>query len=200
MQQPASLTRALNALRRGNMIILTDDAHRENEGDFVLSAKYATPEAITFMIQNGGGLVCTPMTRERAQKLRLPLMVPELENTESTKCKFTVSVDARANTTTGISAYDRATTIHALLDDTTTPDMLARPGHIFPLIAEDGGITVRAGHTEASLELMRRAGLPDVAVICEILNSDGSMARGKDLERKAEAWNLSLLSIHDLLA
>ena len=170
---------ALDYLRRGRMIIITDDEHRENEGDLMIAAEKVTPEAINFMVTHARGLVCVSLTAQRAAELDLPLMVKE--NTSSFETPFTVSVDARKGTTTGISAHDRAATVRALVDPATRPEDLARPGHIFPLQAREGGVLVRAGQTEASLDLTRMAGMIPSGVICEVMKDDGSMARMPDL-------------------
>ncbi|MBI4212447.1 MAG: 3,4-dihydroxy-2-butanone-4-phosphate synthase, partial [Deltaproteobacteria bacterium] len=193
----ATVDEAMEELKRGRMVIMVDDEARENEGDLVMAAEHVTPEAINFMAKHGRGLVCLAMTEERAEKLHLPLMVSD--NTSSFQTGFTISIDAKAGTTTGISASDRAVTIKAVLDDNTRPDDLARPGHIFPLIAKKGGLLVRTGHTEGSVDLVRLSGLRSMAVICEILNEDGSMARLPDLETFACEHDLCIVTIADIV-
>ncbi|MFA6653158.1 MAG: 3,4-dihydroxy-2-butanone-4-phosphate synthase, partial [Candidatus Delongbacteria bacterium] len=168
----------IDDIKHGKMIILLDDENRENEGDVVIAAEMATPEIVNFMTMNARGLICMPLTEEIAVKKNLYLMTDK--NTESKHTNFTVSVDYRIGTTTGISAFDRYKTIKALIDERTKPEDLARPGHMFPLIARDGGVLVRAGHTEAAVDLASLAGLIPAGVICEIMNEDGSMARFPD--------------------
>src|SRR3954462_1885020 len=165
--------RALAEIRRGRMVIVTDDEDRENEGDLVMAAEKITPEAVNFMATHGRGLICAPITEERAEELGLQRMV--LENRESYRTDFTVSVDAASGVTTGISAQDRARTIQILVDPAANPRDLVQPGHVFPLRAKDGGVLRRAGHTEASVDLARLAGLEPAGVLCEILNEDGTM-------------------------
>ncbi|MCS6790639.1 MAG: bifunctional 3,4-dihydroxy-2-butanone-4-phosphate synthase/GTP cyclohydrolase II [Bacteroidia bacterium] len=190
---------ALAMLRVGKMVIVVDDEDRENEGDLVMAAQFVTPEAVNFMTKEARGLICVPITPERAQYLRLPLMVAE--NTAPHHTAFTVSVDyIGEGPVTGISAYDRARTIRALADSGTKPEDFARPGHIFPLIARPEGVLRRAGHTEAAVDLMRLAGLTPVAVIVEIMNEDGTMARLPQLRRLADQWGFPLISIQDLIA
>ncbi len=189
---------AIRKYTAGEMLILVDDEDRENEGDLVIAAEHISPEAINFMITHGRGLVCTPITEARACALGLSPMCPE--NTSSHGPQFTVSVDAKDGITTGISAHDRAHTIRLLIDEATRPCDLEMPGHVFPLIARDGGVLRRAGHTEATVDLARLAGLKPAAVLCEILNDDGTMARLTDLQPYAETHGLSILSIADLIA
>lgn len=180
------------------MVILVDDEDRENEGDLTMAAQMVTPQAINFMARFGRGLICLSMTDERADELDLPLMVRE--NTSSFKTAFTVSIEARRGVTTGISAADRAHTIQVALSDETKPCDLARPGHIFPLRARDGGVLVRAGQTEGSVDLARLAGLKPSGVICEVMNDDGSMARLPELRKVAEEHGLMIVTIADLVA
>ncbi|SHJ89297.1 GTP cyclohydrolase II [Malonomonas rubra DSM 5091] len=194
----ATIEAALGDLRQGKMIILVDDEDRENEGDLVLAAEYATPEAINFMAKEGRGLICLTLTEERADQLDLPPMV--VENTASFSTAFTVSIEAKQGVTTGISAADRAHTIQMAVADDSGPDDLARPGHIFPLRAKDGGVMVRTGQTEGSVDLMRLAGLKPAGVICEIMNDDGSMARRPELELFAAKHELKIVTIADLIA
>lgn len=186
----------LKDLRAGKMMILTDGSDREDEGDLVMAAELVTPKAVTFMAKFGSGLICVPLTLERAQKLNLPPMV--LENTSSLKCNFSISVDARKGVTTGISASDRAKTIQLLAKDSATASDLSRPGHVFPLVKHTGGVLARAGHTEGSLELMKLAGLKEVAVICEIMGEDGEMLRGRKLREFAGVHSLRIFSIEEL--
>jgi 3,4-dihydroxy 2-butanone 4-phosphate synthase/GTP cyclohydrolase II len=174
-----------------------DDENRENEGDLVIAAEKATPEAINFMVRHARGLVCMPMTGERLDELELPLMT--LQNTESMQTAFTLSVDARASTTTGISAFDRAATVKALIDPETKRCDIVTPGHLFPLRAKEGGVLRRSGHTEACIDLARLAGLNPAGVICEIMNEDGSMARLAELEKFAEKHGLKMLTIESLI-
>ncbi len=192
-----SISEALEDVRNGRMIILVDNEERENEGDLVIAAEYATPEVINFMAKYGRGLICAAMTQERLAELDLKLMCPE--NQDKFCTAFTISVDAKEGTTTGISAYDRALTIKKLIDEKTRPEDLSRPGHIFPLAAKKGGVLVRAGHSEGSVDLARLAGMKTAAVICEILNDDGTMARRPDLDIFAEKHNLKIATISDLI-
>jgi 3,4-dihydroxy 2-butanone 4-phosphate synthase / GTP cyclohydrolase II len=189
---------ALAALRRGDTIIVVDDEDRENEGDFVTAAEHATPAAINFLATRGRGLICLAATRERLRALDLQPMVAE--NTTSHGTAFTVSIDAAAATTTGISAKDRAATIRTFIDPATTPRDLARPGHVFPLEAQPGGVLQRAGHTEAVVDLCRMAGLYPAGVLCEIMDDDGTMARLPRLRALAAEFGLLIVSIADLIA
>jgi 3,4-dihydroxy 2-butanone 4-phosphate synthase/GTP cyclohydrolase II len=185
-------------IKAGKMVIMMDDEDRENEGDLIMAAEKATPEAVAFTVRHSSGIICLPMTRERLEELRLPLMVAE--NTESHRTAFTISVDYKHGTTTGISASDRARTIRALADPTTRPDDFARPGHIFPLRCAEGGVLARAGHTEASVDLVKLAGLANpAAFICEIVNDDGTMKRGADLFAFAREHDLRIGTIADLI-
>ena len=194
----ASIESALDDLRQGKMIILVDDEDRENEGDLVMAAELATPEAINFMAREGRGLICLTLTEERADHLQLPPMVAD--NTASFGTAFTVSIEAKQGVTTGISAADRARTIQVAVDEQSGPNDLARPGHIFPLRAKNGGVMVRTGQTEGSVDLMKLAGLKPAGVICEIMNDDGSMARRPQLEVFSERHDLKIISIADLIA
>jgi 3,4-dihydroxy 2-butanone 4-phosphate synthase / GTP cyclohydrolase II len=188
---------AIAAVARGELVIVVDDADRENEGDLIMAAEAMTPEAMAFMIRHTSGVICMPVEGARLDELRLPLMVAD--NTESQRTAFTVSVDARLGTTTGISAADRSTTVHALLDEATRPEDLARPGHIFPLRYREGGVLKRAGHTEAAVDLARLAGMRPAGVLAEVVNDDGTMARMPRLEAFAEEHGLQLISIADLI-
>jgi 3,4-dihydroxy 2-butanone 4-phosphate synthase/GTP cyclohydrolase II len=184
-------------LRQGNMVIIMDDEDRENEGDLLLAADMVTPEAINFMAKYGRGLICLTLTKERCERLRLPLMVNDNHAPLSTA--FTVSIEAAHGVTTGISAADRATTIRAAVAPDAGPEDLVQPGHIFPIMAQPGGVLVRAGHTEAGCDLTRLAGLTPAAAIVEIMNEDGTMARRPDLEAFAEIHGLKIGTIADLI-
>ena len=188
---------ALRRYRDGEMLILVDDENRENEGDLVIAAEHTTPEAINFMVTYGRGMVCMPITEDRACELGLSPMCSD--NTAVHGTGFTVTVDAREGISTGISAYDRAHTIHLLIDKNTKPGDLARPGHIFPLVARNGGVLRRAGHTEATIDMARLAGLEPAAVLCEILNEDGTMARVPQLEEFSKQHDMPIASIVDLI-
>lgn len=174
-----TIPEAIEAIKNGKIIIVVDDESRENEGDFLTAARNATPETINFMARHGRGLVCAPITRKRAEELNLEPMVSH--NTTSHETNFTVSVDLLEGCTTGISVFDRSKTMFALIDNATQPEDLGRPGHIFPLIAKDGGVLRRAGHTEAAIDLSVMAGFEPAGVICEIMKEDGGMARLPDL-------------------
>ena len=194
----STVEEAVEAIRRGRMVVVVDDEDRENEGDLVMAAQFATPEAINFMLKEARGLICVPMPREWAERLDLPPMVhPPRDHHETA---FTVSVDAREGVTTGISAHDRAHTIRLLADPGAKPEDFVRPGHVFPLVAMDGGVLRRAGHTEAAVDLCRLAGLRPVGVICEIMRDDGTMARLPDLRAFAEKHGLPLITVADLIA
>lgn len=188
---------AIADLKLGKMIIVVDSEDRENEGDFVMAAEAVTPEAVNFMATYGRGMICAPITTEIAAHLNLPLQTGP--NTAPLGTAFTVTIDAIEGVSTGISASDRAITLKLMADAKAQPSDFSRPGHIFPLIAREGGVLVRDGHTEASVDLARMAGFAPVGVICEILNTDGSMARRPDLEIVAEKHNLKLISIEDLI-
>lgn len=194
-----SIQEAIDDVRAGKIIIVVDDEDRENEGDFLAAAEKVTPEMINFMAKYGRGLICSPLTEGRCKNLNLTSMVGN--NTDPLETAFTVSVDLRGKgVTTGISASDRAKTIQALCDENTRPHELNRPGHIFPLIAKEGGVLRRTGHTEASIDFARLAGLKPAGVICEIMNEDGSMARLPELIEVAKEHDLKLVSIEDLVA
>ena len=193
----ATIDEALDELRAGRMLIVVDDADRENEGDFVMAAEKATPEAVNFMVTHGRGIVCMPVTRERLDELEIPLMISK--NNESHGTAFAVSIDIEGRTTTGTSAFDRAATVRAIADETLSHEEIRMPGHVFPLRAVPGGVLQRAGHTEATVDLMRLAGLYPAGVLCEVLNPDGSMARLPELARVAQEHGLKLISIADLI-
>ena len=194
----SSVEEAIQEIKGGRQVIIVDDEDRENEGDLAMAAEKVTPEAVNFMATYGRGLICVPMMAERLEQLRLPLMVPD--NTARHGTAFTVSVDLLKGTTTGISAHDRATTIKALLDPATPSEDLARPGHIFPLRYMKGGVLVRAGQTEAIVDLVRLAGLHPAGVICEIMDDDGTMARMPQLEKFSAAQNIKIVSVADIIA
>ena len=194
----APIEDAVAAIGRGEIVVVVDDEDRENEGDLIMAAEYATPEAIAFFLHHTSGYICAPVTEQRARELELDLMVRE--NTESMRTAFTVSVDVRAGTSTGISAHDRAATIQALVDPATRPEHLARPGHVLPLEAREGGVLKRAGHTEAAVDLARLAGCYPAGVLCEIVDEKKmDMARLPELTRFAEEHGLLIISIADLV-
>ena len=193
----ATIPEAIDDIARGRIVIVVDDADRENEGDLIVAAEKVTPETIAFMVRYTSGVICMPVLGERLDELRIPLMVAA--NTDHQGTAFTVSVDARRGVTTGISAADRAMTIRTLIDPATLPEDVLRPGHIFPLRYREGGVLRRAGHTEAAVDLARLAGLYPAGVLCETVNDDGTMARLPDLARFAKEHDLRLISIADLI-
>ncbi|MEW6059851.1 MAG: bifunctional 3,4-dihydroxy-2-butanone-4-phosphate synthase/GTP cyclohydrolase II [Actinomycetota bacterium] len=193
----APIDDAIGEIRAGRIVIVVDDADRENEGDFIMAAEKVTPEAVNFMVTHGRGIVCMPVTGERLDELGIPLMVAR--NNESHGTAFAVSVDIKGRTTTGTSAFDRAATARAFTDPTLTHDDIRMPGHVFPLMAQDGGVLRRAGHTEAAVDLARLAGLYPAGVLCEVLHPDGTMARLPELVRVAEDHGLRVISIADLI-
>jgi 3,4-dihydroxy 2-butanone 4-phosphate synthase/GTP cyclohydrolase II len=195
----ASVEAALEDIRAGKMVILVDDADRENEGDLCMAAEKVTPEAINFMVTHGRGLVCLSLTEEMLERLHLSLMVPDWENTSGFGTAFTISIEAREGVTTGISAADRATTIRTAIADDVKPTDLVRPGHVFPLRARKGGVLRRAGQTEGSVDLARLAGLKGAGVICEIMNEDGSMARMPNLVKFGRHHGIKIVAIADLI-
>ena len=194
----SSADELIEEARNGRMFILVDDEDRENEGDLVIPAQFATPDAINFMARHARGLICLALTQHRVEKLGLPLM--SRQNGTRHQTAFTVSIEAREGVTTGISAADRAKTVAVAIQSESTPDDITTPGHVFPLVAREGGTLVRAGHTEASVDIARKAGLNPSAVICEIMNDDGTMARLPDLVAFAQKHNLKLGTIADLIA
>ena len=194
----ASIPEAVEDIRAGRVVIVVDDADRENEGDLIMAAEKVTPEAIAFIVRHSSGVICMPVVGDRLDALEIPLMVAD--NTDQRHTAFTVSVDARRGVSTGISAADRATTIRAIVDPSTAPEDLSRPGHIFPLRYREGGVLKRAGHTEASVDLARLAGLFPAGVLCETVNEDGTMARLPDLVRFGAEHGLKIISIADLIA
>jgi 3,4-dihydroxy 2-butanone 4-phosphate synthase/GTP cyclohydrolase II len=192
-----TIEEAIEDIKQGKMVIVVDDADRENEGDMIFAAEKVTPEVINFVSKYARGLVCVPMTKERIEQLDLSPMVKV--NTAKLGTRFTVSVDAVHNTTTGISAHDRAQTIKTLIDPKTKAEDLARPGHVFPIQAQDGGVLSRAGHTEATVDLARLAGLYPAGVLCEIMDEDGHMARLPKLTEMAKKFNLKIITVKDLI-
>ncbi len=192
-----SVEEILAELRAGGMVVIMDDEDRENEGDLIMAAAHVTPAAVAFMIRHTSGIICVPMEEQQLLRLELPQMVPV--NNETQRTAFTVSVDLRAGTTTGVSSADRAATIRALADEASVAGDFARPGHIFPLRSRRGGVLVRAGHTEAAVDLCRLAGLKPVGVLCEVMNEDGSMARRPQLEEFARRHQLKIGTIADLI-
>jgi len=194
----ASIPEAIEDIRAGKFVIIVDDEDRENEGDLAMAAEKVTPEAINFMAQHARGLICLPIIGKRLDELQIPLMVEN--NTSRFSTAFTVSIEAKHRVSTGISAADRAETIKAVLDPATKPEDLVRPGHMFPLRAREGGVLVRAGHTEAIVDLARLAGLYPAGVICEILSEDGSMARLPKLKAMAKRFGIKIVSVADLIA
>lgn len=193
-----TIDRAIEEMRAGRMIVVVDDEARENEGDIIVAADKATSEHIAFMVRYCSGIICVPMEAERLDALNLPLMAPD--NSDSMGTAFTISVDAREGTTTGISAGDRALTVKALIDEGTRPSDLGRPGHVFPLRYTPGGVLRRAGHTEAAVDLARLAGLYPAGVLCEVVSEDGTMARLPELRGFAAEHDLTIISIADLIA
>ena len=193
----SSIEDAIKTVKSGKLIIIVDDEDRENEGDLMVAAEKVTPDIINFMAKHGRGLICLSLTRSKARQLELPLMVAD--NTAQFQTAFTVSIDAKEGTTTGISAFDRAKTVLTAIDPKTEPTDLARPGHIFPLEAAEGGVLKRAGQTEASVDLARLAGMKPAGVICEIMNDDGTMSRMPDLEEFSQTYGIPIITIADLI-
>ena len=196
----ATIQEAIEEIQAGRFVIIVDDTNRENEGDLAIAAEKITPDAINFMAMNARGLICMPIIGQRLDELEIPDMVQEKENTAGFGTAFTVSIEAKSKVTTGISAHDRAATVLTVIDPGTTPKDIARPGHMFPIRARKGGVLVRAGHTEAIVDLARMAGLYPAGVICEIMNEDGTMARLPQLEQTAKKFGLKIISIADLIA
>ena len=195
-----TIERALAHLAAGGIVVVADDEHRENEGDLIMAADAATPEAIAFFVRHTSGVICAALSGDRCEALALPLMVPPATNADQFRTAFTVTVDAAVGTTTGISAADQAATLRALADPSTRPAQLNRPGHIFPLRARPGGVLQRPGHTEAAVDLARLAGRAPAGVLSELVLDDGSMARLPELQAFARAHRLPLISIADLIA
>lgn len=195
-----SVPEAIEDLKNGKMLILVDDEDRENEGDLVIAADFVTPESINFMAKYGRGLICLSMSEDMCERLGLDLMVDNKNNSARFGTAFTISIEAKEGVTTGISAFDRAHTVRVAIDPKSTSKDLARPGHVFPLKAKNGGVLVRAGQTEGSVDLARLAGITPAGVICEIMNDDGTMARMPELEKFAEIHGIKILTIADLIA
>jgi 3,4-dihydroxy 2-butanone 4-phosphate synthase/GTP cyclohydrolase II len=193
----STIPEAIEDIKAGKIIVVVDDEGRENEGDLAIAAEKVTPEAINFMAKEARGLICMPVIGERLEELRIPMMVQD--NTARFSTAFTVSIEAKHGVSTGISAQDRATTIKTVINPATKPDDIARPGHVFPIKARPGGVLVRAGHTEAVVDLARLAGLYPAGVICEIMNEDGSMARLRQLEEMAAKYSMKMVSVADLI-
>ena len=193
----ATVPEAIEEYRRGKFVIITDDEDRENEGDLVMAAEFVTPDAINFMAKFGRGLICIPLTEKRVADLKLPMMVDANDSQFGTP--FTISVEAKTGVTTGISAADRARTVQVLIDPNSGPQDIVRPGHMFPLRARDGGVLVRAGQTEASVDLCKMAGLQPAAVLCEIMKADGQMARMPDLQRFARRHGMKIVTIAEMI-
>ncbi len=193
-----TITEAIQDIKNGKMVIVVDDEDRENEGDFLMAAELVTTEAINFMVTHGRGLVCAPVTKDIAQKFKLTHMVTE--GADPDEANFTISIDHKRLTTTGISAADRANTIRELTSDDAKPVDFRRPGHVFPLLAVEGGVLRRAGHTEAAVDLARLSGLKPIGIICEIMNENGDMARVPDLIKMAKEFDMKLITIKDLIA
>ncbi len=198
MSQFDSIEDAIKDIASGKMVVVVDDEDRENEGDLVMAASLAIPDCVNFMARYGRGLICAPLAVDFAQRLDLPPMVEQ--NTDPIRTNFTVSVDLKAGTTTGISMSDRSKTLMALADSKSVSGDFSRPGHIFPLIAREGGVLIRPGHTEATIDLVTLAGLPPVGVLCEIIKDDGEMARVPDLFEYAKFHGLKFITIKDLIA
>lgn len=194
----ANISEAIEDIKAGKFVITVDDENRENEGDLAIAAEKITPEAVNFMAKQARGLICLPIIGHRLDELKIPLMVQE--NTSKFCTAFTISIEAKHKVTTGISAYDRAATIKAVLDPNIKPEDMARPGHVFPIRAREGGVLVRAGHTEAIVDLAKLSGLYPAGVICEIMNEDGTMARLPQLEVIADRYGIKVVSIADLIA
>lgn len=192
-----SLKKALSELQAGRFVLVCDDKDREDEADLIMAAQFVDSSHVNFMINNGRGLICTPLTKEKAAHLKLPLMIKENEGTNETA--FTISIDAKIGTHTGISSKDRARTISLLSTETASSMDFVSPGHVFPLIAQDGGVLVRAGHTEASIELLKMAGLKEVAVLCETLSCEGEPLKGESLTAFAKEWKIPLISIKEII-
>ncbi|MCA9374587.1 3,4-dihydroxy-2-butanone-4-phosphate synthase [Candidatus Peregrinibacteria bacterium] len=198
MSQFDSIEDAIKDIASGKMVVVVDDEDRENEGDLVMAASLATPDCVNFMARYGRGLICAPLVADFAQRLDLPPMVEN--NTDPIRTNFTVSVDLKAGTTTGISMSDRSKTLMALADSKSVGEDFSRPGHIFPLVAREGGVLIRPGHTEATVDLVTLAGLPPVGVLCEIIKDNGEMARLLDLFEYAKLHGLKFITIKDLIA
>lgn len=198
MKDLTTVDQAIRDIKKGKMLILVDHPERENEGDFYVPSDFVTPKKVMIMIRFGGGLVCAAITKAQAERLSLPLMVDPSENREKTQVNFTVSVNAKGGITTGVSAFDRVKTIKILADPNSKPTDLAKPGHVFGLVAKEGGVLERPGHTEAAVDLAKLARLNPAGVVCEILRDDGQMARMSDLTALSKQLNIKILAIDDL--
>ncbi|XEY23967.1 3,4-dihydroxy-2-butanone-4-phosphate synthase [Candidatus Uabimicrobium helgolandensis] len=194
-----SIDQAIQEIKNGRMIIVVDDENRENEGDLIIPAEKVTPDAINFMATHGKGLICIALTKERIEELQIPMMISDKDNKDKFGTAFTISVDAKHDTTTGISSFDRSKTIHTLIAPQTKPQDLLMPGHMFPLRAHSDGVLARAGHTEAAVDFAQLAGLFPAGVICEIMASDGTMARLPELQKFADKHNLKIFTIAELI-
>ncbi|MEG8098649.1 3,4-dihydroxy-2-butanone-4-phosphate synthase [Candidatus Liberibacter brunswickensis] len=192
-----NIINVIQSFQKGEIVIIMDENNREDEADLVLSAMHCTSEKMAFIIRHTCGIVCTPMSSQNAHRLGLHPMV--LENESIHKTAFTVSVDSKHGITTGISAYDRTYTVKNLANPKSTSDNFVRPGHIFPLISQDGGVLVRPGHTEASIDLCKISGLPQISVICELVNDDGTIKKGKQVDEFAKKHNLKIISVRDII-
>jgi len=195
-----SVEEAIRAYRAGAFVIIVDDEDRENEGDLAMAAEFVTPEAVNFCAKEARGLICCPMAGELIDRFGLPMMVPQEDNRSGFGTPFTVSVEAAEGVTTGISAFDRARTVQVLIDPRSTPADIVTPGHTFPLRARDGGVLTRRGQTEASVDLAKLAGLTPAAIVCEVMNEDGTMARLPDLEAFAARFGLNIISVEAIAA
>ena len=194
-----SIHEAIHEIQCGRMIIVIDDENRENEGDLIIPAEKVTPDTINFMATHGRGLICIAMTKQRIEELKIPMMIRDVDNKDKFRTAFTISVDAKYGTTTGISSFDRAKTVQTLIDQDTVTEDLLMPGHLFPLRANDLGVLGRPGHTEAAVDFARLAGLYPAGVICEIMAEDGTMARLPQLQKFAREHNLKIFTIAELI-
>lgn len=199
MSSFSSIQEGITELKKGNMLIIVDKASRENQGDLIFAADTATPERINFLLQKCRGMICVPITKAKAGQLDLPLMVTPTENTEGTRVNFTVTIDVKTVTSFGISARDRAATIQAIASAGSKREDFVRPGHVFPLLASDGGVLKRDGHTEATIELLKLAKLNPTGVLCEILNEKGQVASPAELVKFSREFNIKIISISDLI-
>lgn len=199
MSNFSSIPQAIQELQKGNMLIILDSASRENQGDLIFPAEAVTREKINFLLQKCRGMICVPLTKAKAKQLDLPLMVSSSENTEKTRVNFTVTIDAKTVTSFGISAQDRAVTIKAIASGSSKPNDFVRPGHVFPLLARNGGILEREGHTEATIELLKLAKLNPTGVLCEILNEKGQVANLSELLKFSQEFGIKIISIPDLI-
>lgn len=195
----SSIKQAIQELKKGNMLIILDSVKRENQGDLIFPADTVTSERINFLLKECRGMICVPVTQEKAKQLDLPLMVSSTENTEITRVNFTVTIDVKTVKSFGISAEDRAATIQAIADPNSRKEQFVRPGHVFPLLANEGGVSAREGHTEATIELLKLAKLNPTGALCEILNENGQVANLKELIRFSKEFSIKIISIQDLI-